>query len=106
MQRAVKNVKNTSLSIVKTLIMRFLFVLVMMTGTGVLSHAQVAPEILWADWIVTSCESAEWKNFKSPNDFTIGVYGFMAEEINSLNEIAAERKINDRNLVIKNFSKL
>ncbi|MBQ5453068.1 MAG: DUF4154 domain-containing protein, partial [Bacteroidales bacterium] len=86
--------------------MRFLFVLVMMTGTGVLSHAQVAPEILRAYWIVTSCESAEWKNFKSPNDFTIGVYGFMAEEINSLNEIAAERKINDRNLVIKHFRKL
>ncbi|MCR4559996.1 MAG: YfiR/HmsC family protein [Bacteroidales bacterium] len=86
--------------------MRFLFVLVIMTGTGVLSYAQVAPEILRSYWIVTSCESAEWKNFKSPNDFTIGVYGFMAEEINSLNEIAAERKINDRNLVIKHFRKL
>ena len=106
MQRAVKNVKNTTLSIIKTLVMRFLFVLVITSGANNAVHAQVAPEILRAYWIVTSCESAEWKNFKSPNDFTIGVYGFMAEEINSLNEIATERKINDRNLVIKHFRKL
>jgi PAS domain S-box-containing protein len=78
----------------------------MTAGIGGSVHAQVAPEILRAYWIITSCEGAEWKNFKSPNDFTIGVYGFMAEEINSLIEISTERKINDRNLVIKHFRKL
>ena len=70
------------------------------------NQSQVAPEILRAYWIVTCCEYMDWKNYKTTNDFVIGVYGAMAEEINPLAELTRDRKINERNVVIKHFQRL
>ena len=106
MQNSAGNNKKSLLSIFKTLITSLLLILVLTIGISKVSYAQVAPEILRSYWIITACENVEFKNFKSPNDFSIGVYGFMAEEVNSLTEIATGRKLNDRNLVIKHFRRL
>jgi len=106
MQLTAQNIKYTALeAFLKRLKKGVLVAAFFLTAEGV-SYGQVAPEILRSYWIASCAEYVEWKNYKTTDAFTIGVYGALAEELNSLNELAKTRKINDRKLVIKHFRRI
>ena len=67
------------------------------------AYGQASQEVIKANLILTCSESVEWKNYKSPTEFTIGVYGMMPEELVPLKELAKTRRINGRPVVIKQF---
>lgn len=67
------------------------------------AYGQASQEVIKANLILTCSESVEWKNYKSPTDFTIGVYGMMPEEFIPLKDLAKARRINGRPIVIKQF---
>ncbi|MBR2201567.1 MAG: DUF4154 domain-containing protein, partial [Bacteroidales bacterium] len=67
------------------------------------AYGQASQEVIKANLILTCSESVEWKNYKSPTEFTIGVYGMMPEELVPLKNLAKTRRINGRPVVIKQF---
>lgn len=67
------------------------------------AYGQMSQEVTKANLILSCSESVEWKNYKSPTEFSIGVYGMMPEELIPLKNLAKTRRINDRPVVIKQF---
>ncbi len=84
-------------------LLRVALVLALVYMTGVRAYGQVASEILRASKIITCVEMVDWKSFTSPDEFTIGVYGQFAEEINPLKELSKNRVICDRPIRIVQF---
>lgn len=84
-------------------VLAIMFVLVTLVLTSSRALGQVASENLRAIKIVTCAEMAEWKSFKSPTEFTIGVYGQFAEELNPLKEFTKNRMISDRPIKVVHF---
>ncbi|MBR4264725.1 MAG: DUF4154 domain-containing protein [Bacteroidales bacterium] len=105
MNQTNHNNKNNLISKLQNLVLKFLLITIFFIVSGTFSHAQIAQDkaILRAHWIITCAEYVEWKQYKTPNSFVIGVYGTMAEEINPLREVAKPTKINEREIVIKHF---
>ncbi len=67
------------------------------------AYGQASQEVIKANLILSCSESVEWKNYKSPTEFIIGVYGMMPEELVPLKNLAKSRRINGRPVVIKQF---
>ena len=86
--------------------MLVLCLLLAMTVLHGRAYGQASQEVIKANLILSCSESVEWKNYKSPNEFSIGVYGMMPEELIPLKEMAKNRKINSRPIVIKQFRRV
>ena len=84
-------------------ILRVAVVLALVFCAGGNAIGQVASEILRASKIITCVEMVDWKSFKSPTEFTIGVYGQFAEEVIPLNNLTKRRVICDRPIKIIQF---
>ena len=97
-----KNIGNASTSVLRCLIVVFLLMLAM-TGAQQVAYGQASQEVIKANLILSCSESVEWKNYKSPTEFSIGVYGAMPEELIPIKELAKSRRINGRPIVIKTF---
>ncbi len=85
---------------------RLFVVLLLMSGAAGSAYAQPSQEIIRANLILSCSESLEWKSYKSATEFSIGVYGNMPEETIPLKDLAKQRRINDRPIVIKQFRRL
>ncbi len=105
MQNIDRHIVPTSIGL-KGLIARILFALVLISGVNGNAFGQMQPEILRADLIVKCSEIVEWSEFKSPDVFTIGVYGTMAEELNPLKEISKNRQISGRPIQVIHFTRI
>ena len=79
------------------------FLLLSLMGLHGSAYGQASQEVIKANLILSCSESVEWKNYKSPNEFIIGVYGMMPEELVPLKNLAKTRRINGRPVVIKQF---
>lgn len=108
MQQTTRNHRNLTITTLNALVLRVLLVLTFVLGLGKFSYAQVAQDntLLRAHYIMICSEYVEWRAYKTPNDFVIGIYGAMAEELNPLSEIANSTKINDRPIVIKHLRRI
>lgn len=80
-----------------------MFLLLSLMGLHGSAYGQASQEVIKANLILSCSESVEWKNYKSPNEFIIGVYGMMPEELVPLKNLAKTRRINGRPVVIKQF---
>ena len=80
--------------------------LLAITGLHGNAYGQASQETIKANLILTCSESVEWKNYKSPSEFSIGVYGMMPEELIPLKDFAKKRKINGRPIVIRQFRRI
>ena len=115
-KRATKNEKRTmcnkshikisSVKAVQTWCLFVVCVLLSMTGLHGTTYAQASQEMIKANIILSCSESVDWKNYKSPTDFSIGVYGMNPEELIPLKNLAKNRKINGRPIVIKQFRRV
>ena len=86
--------------------MLVLFLLLAMTALHGRAYGQASQEVIKANLILSCSESVEWKNYKSPNEFSIGVYGMMPEELAPLKDMAKNRRINGKPIVIKQFRRV
>ena len=77
--------------------------LLSLIGLQSTAFGQASQEVTKANLILACSESVEWKNYKSPTEFSIGVYGMMPEELIPLKDLAKTRRINGRPVVIKQF---
>lgn len=89
-------------AILRGLLVVCVLLLAMMGAQGV-AYGQASQENIKASLILSCSESVEWKNYKSPTEFTIGVYGAMPEELIPLKDMAKSRRVNGRSIVIKQF---
>jgi len=105
MQNIDRHIVPTNIRL-RALIARILFALVIFTGVNGNAFGQMQPEILRADLIVKCSEIVEWSEFKSPDVFTIGVYGSMAEELNPLKELTKNRQISGRPIQVVHFTRI
>ncbi|MBR4328166.1 MAG: DUF4154 domain-containing protein [Bacteroidales bacterium] len=100
------NTLSARVSQIKGCLLVCLYVMLVVAITHGKAYAQPSQDVIKANLILSCSESVEWKNYKSPTEFSIAVYGSMPEELIPLREQSKTRRINDRPIVIKHFRRI